>query len=91
MLSFVLDKALLSDEGGGSAETEDTEADTTYDETVRAKKKRKVTRELREYTGVPSDGERKYKGWSDEGMAAFKGWVKDIQEDVAEKNTKLGR
>jgi hypothetical protein len=69
--------------GGGSAKAEDTEADT-YNEMERAKKKRKVTRELHEYIGVPSDGERKYRGWSDEGMAAFAGWMRDIQKDGAE-------
>jgi hypothetical protein len=49
----------------------------------RAKKKRKFTRELREFTGVTSEGERKHKGWSDEGMLAFEKIVKAIKEDVA--------
>jgi hypothetical protein len=50
----------------------------------RAKKKRKLTRELREFTGVPSQGERKYKGWSDEGMVAFERYVGAIKKDVEE-------
>jgi hypothetical protein len=51
----------------------------------RAKKKRKLTRELHEFTGVPSEGERKHKGWSDEGMVAFEKYVKAIRKDVEDK------
>jgi hypothetical protein len=50
----------------------------------RAKKRRKLTRELREFTGVSSQGERKHKGWSDEGMETFKKYVKAIRKDVEE-------
>jgi hypothetical protein len=48
----------------------------------RAKKTRKSTRELHEFTGVPSEGERKCKGWSDEGMLAFEKHVTTIRKDV---------
>ena len=48
------------------------------------KKKRKLTRELREFTGVSSQGERKHKGWSDEGMVTFEKYVKAIRRDVEE-------
>jgi hypothetical protein len=48
----------------------------------RAKTKRKLTRELREFTGVPSQGERKHMGWSDEGMVAFEKYVEAIRKDV---------
>jgi hypothetical protein len=48
----------------------------------KAKKKRKLTRELREFTGVPSQGERRHKGWSDEGMKAFEKYVETIRKDV---------
>ena len=48
----------------------------------RAKKTRKLTRHLREFTGVPSEGERKCKGWSDEGMLAFEKHVMTIKKDV---------
>ena len=50
----------------------------------RAKKRRKLTRELREFTGVSPEGERKYKGWSDEGMVTFEKYVKAIRKDVEE-------
>jgi hypothetical protein len=50
----------------------------------RAKKIRKLTRGLREFTGVPSEGERKCKGWSDEGLVAFKNCVKEIRRDEEE-------
>ena len=48
----------------------------------RAKKKRKLTRELREFTGEASHGERKHKGWSDQGMMAFENYVEEIRQDV---------
>jgi hypothetical protein len=48
----------------------------------RAKKMRKLTRGLREFTGVPSEGGRKCKGWSNKGMVAFKKHVKTIWNDV---------
>ena len=44
----------------------------------RAKKRRKFTRELRELTGVSSQGERKHKGWYDEGMVTFEKYVEEI-------------
>jgi hypothetical protein len=50
----------------------------------RAKKRRKLTRELREFTGVPSEGKKKHKGWSDEGMMTFEKYVKAIKKDVAD-------
>jgi hypothetical protein len=48
----------------------------------RAKKTRKLTRELREFTGVPSKGDRKCKGWSNEGMLAFEKYVTTIRKEV---------
>jgi hypothetical protein len=48
----------------------------------RAKKTRKLTRELREFTGVPSEGKRKCKGWSNEGMLAFKKQVRTTWKDM---------
>jgi hypothetical protein len=44
-----------------------------------------MTRELREFTGVPSQGERKHKGWSDEGMLAFEQYVETIRKDVEQR------
>ena len=40
-----------------------------------------ITWELCEFTGVPSEGERKCKGWSDEGMVAFENCVKTVKKD----------
>ena len=48
----------------------------------RARKMRKLTRGLREFTGVASEGERKCKGWSDEGMVEFEKYVKAVRKDV---------
>jgi hypothetical protein len=49
----------------------------------RAKKKRKLTWKLREFTGVPSEGERtKHEGWSDEGMVAFEKHVLATRKDA---------
>ena len=63
------------------------DSETLADEDIiilkeRAKKKRKMTRKLREFTGVTSLGERKHKGWSDEGMVTFETYVKTIWKDV---------
>jgi hypothetical protein len=43
-----------------------------------------LTRELRKFTGVPSQGERKTKGWSDKGMLAFETYVEEIRKDADE-------
>jgi hypothetical protein len=73
-----------SDESNGG----EPEAEADIDKFVlkeRARKRRKMTRELREFTGVPSQGERKHKGWSDEGMLAFEQYVETIQKDVEQR------
>jgi hypothetical protein len=69
-----------SDESISAAEAE--AEDDLFVLKERAKKRRKLTRELREFTGVPSQGERKHKGWSDEGMLAFEQCVETIRKDV---------
>ena len=67
---------------------EDAEAEAVADDQFllkeRKRKKRKLTRELREFTGASSQGERKHKGWSDEGMVTFEKYVKAIRKDVEE-------
>ena len=55
--------------------------DETFVLKERARKTRKLTRGLREFTGVASEGERKCKGWSDEGMVAFENYVKTVRKD----------
>jgi hypothetical protein len=78
----VLKKALTNtgaDDSGNKAAEEDH-----FVQKERAKKKRKLTRELREFTGVPSEGARKAKGWSDEGMVAFENYVRAIRKDAEE-------
>jgi hypothetical protein len=79
----VLKKASIdtSDESGGE-EAPGEEDKLVLKESKR--KKRKFTSELREFTGVSSQGERKHKGWSDEGMMAFENYVEAIKKDVEE-------
>jgi hypothetical protein len=79
----VLKKASSCSSDEGEDEVVGVEGDT-FILKERAKKARKLTRGLREFTGVPSDGERKCKGWSDEGMVAFENYVKEIQRDEEE-------
>ena len=68
-----------------SEEEEGNQVEGGEDETFvlkeRARKTRKLTRGLREFTGVASEGERKCKGWSDEGMVAFENFVKAVRKD----------
>jgi hypothetical protein len=68
MLSSVLDKALLNDEGRGSAEAEATEADTCDEMVERAKKKKRkvTTRGLCECTQTVKESTRRdgpTRGW----------------------------
>jgi hypothetical protein len=46
----------------GTSSNEGEAEEDQYVRKERAKKKRTLTRELREFTGVPSEGERKAKG-----------------------------
>ena len=66
------------EEGGNQVEGGKEE---TFFLKERARKTRKLTRGLREFTGVASEGERKCKGWSDEGMVAFENFVKTVRKD----------
>jgi hypothetical protein len=77
----VLKKA-STDTGDESMHAETTADDDLIILKERAKKKRKLTRELREFTGEASQGERKHKGWSDQGMEAFEKYVEEIKKDV---------
>jgi hypothetical protein len=85
----VLKKASSGDSGAGEGGDElgNFEEDS-FILKERAKKTRKLTRGLREFTGVPSEGERKCKGWSDEGMVAFEKYVKMVKQD--EEDGKYG-
>ena len=75
----VLEKASsdIIDEG-----SEDDVHQDMFIQRERAKKARKLTKGLRQFTGVASEGERKCKGWSDEGMEAFEKYVRVIKKDV---------
>ncbi len=77
-------KRATTDTRNRSIDAEADEDDDLIRLKERAKKKRKLTRELREFTGVPTQGERKHKGWSDEGMETFEKYVKEIRKDVEE-------
>jgi hypothetical protein len=78
----VLNKAStdISDESSGKEASQEDQ----LVQKERKKKRRKLTRELREFTGVSAQGERKHKGWSDEGMMTFKKYVEAIRKDVEE-------
>ena len=77
----VLKKASSGDSGVGGAEEEKSTEEDTFVLKERAKKTRKLTRELREFTGMPSEGDRKCEGWSDEGMVAFENCVETVKKD----------
>jgi hypothetical protein len=77
-------KRATTDTRNRSIDAEADEDDDLIRLKERAKKKRKLTRELREFTGVSTKGERKHKGWSDEGMETFEKYVKEIRKDVEE-------
>jgi hypothetical protein len=48
----------------------------------RCRKKRKLMKGLRKWTGPADDGERKFKGWSDSGHKAFEQSTMNIKNDV---------
>jgi hypothetical protein len=77
----VLKKA-STDIGDENVDTEATAVEDLFVQKERAKKRRKLTKELRQFTGVPSQGGRKHKGWSDEGMVAFERYVGAIKKDA---------
>ena len=80
----VLKKASSSSSDEEEDEAAGGQGDTSFIQKERAKKTRKLTRGLREFTGVPSEGERKCKGWSDEGMVVFEKCVKETRKDEGE-------
>jgi hypothetical protein len=77
------DTVLKKASSGSGEEAENSDQDDGIFK-ERRRKMRKLTRGLREFTGVPSEGERKCKGWSDEGMLAFEKYVTTIRKDVAD-------
>jgi hypothetical protein len=48
----------------------------------REKKKRKLMKGLKKWTGIADEGERKFKGWSDSGHKAYEEWTTAIKVDV---------
>ena len=79
MCSDILDRA-SSDSIDDSGE-DDVNQDI-FIQKERSRKARKLTKGLRQFTGVAADGERKCKGWSDEGMVAFEKHLRVIKKDV---------
>ena len=77
-------KRATTDTRNRSIDAEADEDDDLIRLKERAKKKRKLTRDLREFTGLATQGERKHKGWSDVGMETFEKYVKEIRKDVEE-------
>jgi hypothetical protein len=49
----------------------------------REKKRRKLMKGLKTWTGMADEGERKFKGWSDSGHKAFEQWTMSIKNDVS--------
>jgi hypothetical protein len=76
----ILDKAIADANDDNDEEDEDD-----FIQKERAKKKRKLARTLRVYTGVASENEPRHKGWSDGGMAAFEAYVKEIKKDIRDE------
>ncbi len=62
------------------AEANQIEGDK-YEQT---KKKRKLMKDLKRFTGTPTAEERRFKGWSDSGHKAFQEMTKQIKQDVEE-------
>jgi hypothetical protein len=48
----------------------------------RERKRRKLMKGLKKWTGQADNGERKFKGWSDNGHKAFEQWTVSIKNDV---------
>jgi hypothetical protein len=48
----------------------------------RDKKRWKLMKGLKKWTGTVDEGERKFKGWSDNGHKAFEQWTMSIKNDV---------
>ena len=80
MCNDVLDRA--SNESIDDDNGEDDVNQDIFIQRERSRKARKLTKGLRQFTGVAADGERKCKGWSDEGMVAFEKHLKVIKKDV---------
>ena len=59
----VLKKAWSGNSGGVGGDEAGNNENDTFILKERAKKTRKLTRGLREFTRVPSEGERKCEGW----------------------------
>ena len=65
---------------GGVEEADENELND--DRKERSKKRRKMLKGLKKWTGQKEEGERRFKGWSDSGHQAFVRWTQDIREDV---------
>jgi hypothetical protein len=57
-------------------------AGETPNKRERMKKRRKLMKGLKKWTGAADEGERKFKGWSDNGHKAFEQSTMDIRNDV---------
>ena len=52
----------------------------------RERKRRKLMKGLKKWTGTAEEGERRFKGWSDSGHRAFELWTLAIKTDVRDGN-----
>jgi hypothetical protein len=55
----------------------------------RAKKRRKIMKSLRKWTGTADQGERKFKGWSDSGHRTYEKWTTQIREEEDDGRCKI--
>ena len=77
-------KGASNDTSDNSLDSEAAADEDLFIHKERTKKRRKLVRVLREYTGESAHGERKHKGWSDQGMMTFEKYVEEIRKDVEE-------
>jgi hypothetical protein len=67
----------------GADENEQNAAEpAANDKKEREKKKRKLMKGLKKWTGLADAGERKFKGWSDNGHEAFEQWTVGVKSNV---------
>jgi hypothetical protein len=75
--------AETNDEAALGNENERNAAGQSENKKERDKKRRKLIKGLKKWTGTADQGERKFKGWSDNGHKAFVVYTMNIKDDVA--------
>jgi hypothetical protein len=73
---------IAGDEEAQGNENTPNPADPVYKKT-KDRKRRRLVKGMKKWTGQADSGERKFKGWSDSGHKAFVEWTMNIKSDVA--------